>query len=257
MRDGNGANFGVQEGAAISLKTLRSEIGDKATTSAIGRYRERFKRIGIRTKELRIPNHEDLRMGDVILTHTPASVVNAWIYLVQTALGREPKACVWEHAALYVGNLHVIESRPFDGRHFRSGLVLNPLTLSSADKRRRIVLRHSDPQVQESRFELARNALMDFHLNRRRYGFRSLFRIWKSLRTDGTNIGYRAIPDYAREATCSEYILETYVSSVQVMVDEYISLRDGEHRWSFLPADLYQHQDFNEHELKYYRLLED
>lgn len=199
-----------------------------------------------------IPNPEDLRVGDLILTRhlsQAGSEAPTLISRAQSLLGFSPAGSAWTHVALYVGDLHVVEAQGIKDRtalaealkgegNLLAGVQLRPIT-DHYERGAVQVLRHTSQAFPEVRGMIARYALLDLHLRKRRYGHA------RAIRTVTDNTSTTAKAQHTdSEIICSEFVLECLAIGGSTMVQEYADFRDGKRK--VLPASFFDDDRFAE-----------
>ena len=191
--------------ATLSYDTLQVEIGISAAQSAVKLSR-------LAKQKVLIPNYEQLKLGDIILTSHPKTMGadRKWhpVSHSQRLNGLSEEHCHWTHAMLYVGELHIVESNK--PTRIRTGVTLAPLT-RDASKSEFIVLRYKGAEFAKRRNDIVRYALMSPFLAPRRYD------LWGALSSH-----YRFRPrgaDHSKRIFCSEFILECFAIGGAFMVE--------------------------------------
>lgn len=238
----SGSDVGTSE--KISLEALRTEFGAAFVKSI---FQVPFLSEDAHTiNKYRIPRHEDLLVGDIILTKKASSEMS-WVKAAQLLHERPADAAEWTHAMLYVGHLHVLESRP-GSLTKRSGVRLSTLAQREKDRVECLRLRHVSPAYRNIRAEVARRALLEFKISRRRYGWRSVQDLALYHIT-----GRRTPPNIEYAATCSEYVLSCLANGAAAFVKQYEQTLSHDGPF-FLPADLYLRSEFEKRKLAYYEI---
>ena len=225
----------------ISRNSLESEFG-----RGVARNIDR----ALRGKALKmIPDHENLMVGDVILSKTTKLTPSEWH---QRRLGRyTQEQAAWSHAMLYVGRLHVVEFRTFNARGLASGIVVNPLTKHSPDVEFKICRRSNYDKIRKfssSRRAAALYALLDQAVHRRRYDFKRIAALAsEGKRWEGV---VRALfpSDFERAMICSEFVLECLAINGILTIDYLTMIENGTY---FLPADFYAHSLLDKLDMKF------
>lgn len=209
-----------------------------------------------------VPNHEKLRVGDVVLTrrrpkNSSTSKPSA-IARKQQENGFDDDQSSWTHVSLYVGDLHVLESHGFKDRYwvpdflsglsgFMAGVQVRPLTeySNTCDLR---FLRHVDPDYDSVRSSIARHGLLDRCVNRRKYGYMRAI-------SGGlpSKLREKIRPRLDREVICSELVVECLAIGGTVLVEEYNQLLSGERY--FYPADFAAHPSFKAVEVDFRQVV--
>jgi hypothetical protein len=205
----------------------------------------------------RVPNPEDLRVGDIILTRSRKNSTNP-IVNTQRNRGFNLDDAQWTHVSLYVGDLHVLEAQGFkdDGwwsdltagaAKLRAGVQIRPVTRYTQSCEIR-VLRHTDPDYANVRMSVARYGLLDLCVNRRRYGhMRALHGAFPP------DAGWRAKPRLEREVICSELVLECLAIGGQVFVREFDNVSTGNE--FFFPASYSAHSALQQVDFSYLNVV--
>ncbi|MCY4336696.1 MAG: hypothetical protein OXC60_18740, partial [Litoreibacter sp.] len=164
---------------------------------------------------------------------------------------RPPDASKWTHAMLYVGSLHVLESRPWNGPS--SGVRTGHLAFKRSEQIECLVLRHKSPIYYERRFALARRALLEQTLAPQKYSVRSVAHAATTALSNYLPVqATRRIVDLDKAATCSEYVLNCLANGAETLVTQYFNILDSD--MQFFPADLYMLDDFEKIPLEFYDL---
>ncbi len=226
----------------ISRATLEKHIGRVATWSIAGppplpRYQ---------SQRVLMPDYEQLQIGDVILTRNKPkrwwSVVATLIQRVQTNYRCPKDDCCWTHAALYVGELHVIEANKTTD--FRRGIRIRPLTafVRSCDL---LVLRQKDPTFDDlKRQQMTRRALLENTIFRRRYDVRTALAALIKGRPPARR--------HETHVNCSEFVLQSFME-IGFYVKEYFGLVTSNQ--FFYPAHLLSLPGFDREEMKWFQLV--
>lgn len=221
----------------ISRNALEAEISPSAARSAIRHLKwtpegDRF-----------VPAHENLRVGDVILSRPHMRVWQTEeIETTQQEYGCTLECSRWTHAMLYVGQLHVAEStKPYS---LKTGVAIYPLTAYSGEFDFR-VLRYKNEEFSAGRRQnIARYALLNRYVNPRQYDRKAAYNAWLRRRRKG--------PKHVKSINCSEFVLECFAIAGPYMIDEYVRLLDGTDDY-FFPANLAANSHFEHVPMKYYR----
>lgn len=190
-----------------------------------------------------VPNFDNLRYGDVILSrnkHKKGAVEAA-----QLRRGFAADAARYSHAMLYVGELHVIESRPAKDGEDRDGTRLEPITAYFGKPL--IVCRNRNAEFDRRRMFAVRYSLI-----RQAFGGRPYDR-WGALR-GGLDGKRPKNPELENEIVCTDLMLEAFAVGAKLMVDEYAEARGGGK--FFYPADFFLHPDFERLTVTYRQLAE-
>jgi hypothetical protein len=225
----------------ISRATLLAQIGRAATWSIVGfsslpRYQ---------SARVLIPDFEQLEIGDVILTRKKR--VRWWnigarlIERVQRNYKCVGEACVWTHATLYVGDLHVIEANK--STDFRRGIWIRPLTYFKNHDL--LVLRLTDPTFDfAKRQRMARHALLENTIFRRRYDVRTALAALLK--------GQPPAKRHDTHVNCSEFILQGFMEA-GFFVKEYFETVTMNR--FFYPAHLLELPGFTREEMQWFRFV--
>lgn len=260
MRDEGDAAIAAKASASISLKTLRADIGPAAMRSLFGRkWKSDIENVSALPKQKipKIPRHEELAVGDVILVKgDPKKDIKK----LQIQHGHSDEASEWTHAMLYVGNLHALESIAPCPKKLLGGVELTSLIQMPSDVYEMCVARHKGLFEIPERHNIARRALMDARLAPTIYGIRSAANSY-FLRTDRLRDfcqrflpGVLHNPNLERASTCSEFVLNHYVVGAQLLLEERDQLRKPDHRGFFFPARFAEHEEFDLFPLQFYKI---
>ncbi len=228
----------------ISREALKSELRPSMHKSL-----ERFYK---KSKSPQIPNHEQLLVGDIVLSRPMKNgvVTPSVVETTQIEHGYSSEAAYWTHVSLYVGDLHIIESQGFkdieywkNGWRKNTGVQVKPITKYSSTHDV-IILRNTHPEFSNNRGLIARFALLDHTVFPRKYDWNTALEAAPTRR-----FKKRSKPKLDERINCSEFILECYAIGGSVLVPEYVSVSNGEK--FFLPATFYQHKSFEKIDFDY------
>lgn len=220
---------------SISEAELRNKFGNGVATSIVKTAR--------RLRADRIPDFDQLRVGDVVLSRSIKSKPPV-IERHQLEVGKPPEAAKWCHAMLYLGRLHVAESQTFHKVHnkgWQSGVRIAPLIGNKSSEL--MVCRIRDEfDDEEFRKEAANYALMDHAIHRRRYSYERIAAMalgsWKLTGW----LAPRFYGNLAKTIICSEYVLECLAIGGTFFIEDHDAI-GGKN--VFYPADFAAHAGFD------------
>ena len=184
----------------------------------------------------KIPDHEFLRVGDIILTRhldRNGKPKKNQIYKRQKKAKFTEEEATWTHVALYVGDYHLIESQGFKDFHSpknfaKSGVQSRPITKYTNAAEVKVLRMAEDLGFDNLRQGLARYALLEHHLMRRRYGWRRV--ISGALNERNQKLFHKMFPinpNLYNKVICSEFILETFAIGASAFVKEYDEMKSS------------------------------
>jgi len=223
----------------ISLETLDTELGATPAASIL-------KIVHGKGGAVRAPKHEDLNVGDVILSR-PTTKQKPNISAHQESHNRPKEASRWTHAMLYVGNLHVLESNPPSFKDRRNGVRISPLVITEGQSTDFVVLRHKSELFERRRFSMVRRALLDYHLSKPKYDWKAAANAFFFQLS-----GKRSSPQLHLAANCSEYVLSCYANGAETLVEDYVKIHQDDENHFFFPADLYCNASFDKLPMDFY-----
>ncbi len=196
----------------------------------------------------KIPRHEDLLVGDVILQKGSP---NKDVTRIQRSYKYSKQACEFTHACLYVGNLHVLESLPPSCKNPLGGVKIASLFLPSGSNLEMHIARHKELAQMPERHDIGRRALLDYKLWPERYGVKSAINSWLMVQPVYKHTLGRLFanhnhnPDLRRAATCSEFVLKHLVTSARILLKERAKLGKENRDGHFFPATIFDHKYFD------------
>jgi hypothetical protein len=214
---------------SISIATLRELLSPRELRSLI-------KGLGDSNRKILIPNFELLRPGDLILTKERESQHR---FRIRRSGSRKPnritraqldggipsEKATWTHVAVYVGNLHIVESTGVKDLarnkwrrlgNWRVGVKCNSL-LKYSENHDISVLRYRGDDAGQLGMKVAFHALLDVSLGRRRYDYGRAF--YLALPEQIRNWLGPNIVNRVKRIICSDLALEYYHQGGKELVD--------------------------------------
>jgi hypothetical protein len=227
----------------ISRKALDAEIGPHAARSAVKQLKQ------FDGRKL-VPRHDDLRVGDIILSRRlslAGGLIQHPVETIQLQHGRSAAHSIWTHAMLYAGELHAVESNKSFSVFPSTAIKIVPLT-RDCGRSDFLVLRFKDDEFSQIRRQhIARYALLSPSINPRNYDLPACWDAYRSHRPNGAK--------HLKRIFCSEFVLECFATAGPYLIDEYISLTDKPDNFYF-PADFAADPRFDQLQMTYYQLDE-
>lgn len=236
-------------------KTISRAALEKELRSSVVKSLSRYIDVGKGTTS--VPIHESLRVGDVILTRERGRRGGKNpVRIAQSLAGYEDGFATWTHAALYVGDLHIIESiggflrelRKAPHTPWRSGVHLRPLTKYSSTHDLR-VLRYESPDFDTERRRIAAYAFLEYSIGKRKYDHARVRNLAKSVAWREPD---KAGTKHSTKVICSEFVAEAFAIGGGLLAEMYNDLL--EKGVPIYPATLAKCDRFREVPVSYYTL---